>query len=159
VLKLKKARRQDCLFIFNTFNLSIKEGISKTKENISYKNHKRWFLNILKNNKIFLFLLLRKNKKIGYIKFNQYSRKSVIVSIILSPYFRGKGIASVLLQKSIKKISQKYNFKIFYAEILKKNKASEMFFLRNNFKKIKIKSNSHKRIIQNQNLLYVFKIT
>lgn len=159
MLKLKKAGSQDCLFLFNTFNLSIKEGVSNTKEKISYKNHKIWFFNTLKNNKIFLFLLLKKNKKIGYIKFNKYSRKSVIISIILSPNFRGKGIASVLLQKSIKKISQKFNVKIFYAEILKKNKKSEMFFLRNNFKKIKIKNNSYKRLIQRKNLLYVYKIT
>lgn len=158
-LKLKRAQKKDCLFIFNAFNLGVKAGVFKTKKVISYKEHKAWFLNVLKNKEIILFLCFRKNKKIGYIKFNKCLKKSAKVSIILSPNFRRRGVASIFLKKSIKIISHKENVEVLYAEILKKNIASKNFFLKNNFENIKIRNKAINKIFNNKNFLYTFKIS
>ncbi len=122
------------------FNLSFSKNIYslqnkfyrkyyRNKETFSYKVHKKYIEEILKNPKIQLLVIKNKKNFVGYIKIEIKNKKS-LVSIAIKKEFQGKNIASMMLKYLVKS-----NYFIYspFAEINENNKSSLFAFKKAGF--------------------------
>lgn len=144
-ISIKKVNKKDIRFLFNSYNTAVKNKFFFSKKKISYDNHKKWFFKTIKTNKIKIFILKKKNLKIGYIKFDLISSNAALISIFVKKNYNNKSYASYLLNKSMLIMSKKTGIKFFYAIVLKKNTISQNFFLKNKFKLFNKKMNFLKK--------------
>mgnify|MGYP006087550013 CR=1 FL=1 len=155
-VSIKVARLIDSEFLFNLFNRSIEEGFSITKKKINYASHKIWYKNRLKDKNTQVYIIYLNLDKIGYVRFEKFSKNKYKVSIANHPKFLGKGFGAICLKLAIKKFTlNKVNVKII-ALINKNNIPSIKIFIKNNFK---IKKKTPKLLIQkpvNNLLCYEF---
>tara|TARA_Y100001970_G_C14108963_1_gene789748 strand:+ start:786 stop:1271 length:486 start_codon:yes stop_codon:yes gene_type:complete len=157
-LNLRKVKKNDIKFIFNLYNYGVSKGFFLTRKKIDYNDHKKWFLNKYNSKKIYLYVCVSNNVKIGYVRFDLFNPKSSKVSIILKKKFQKKGIATHMLNRGSALSLRKFNLKHLYAEILIKNKKSIEFFQRNGFKLIKYKQ-KFKKLFNKKNYIYYKNIT
>ena len=126
-IKLVKSKLEDSKFLYNLRNSFEIRTVSKNKKKISLKDHRKWFSYINKS-KNFLFIIIYKSKKIGYIR-TKKEKKNYFVSIGLLKKFTSKGIG----KKSLLKFEKKTKIKNFFAHVLKKNVQSLYFFFSCNY--------------------------
>lgn len=150
---IKIADSSDIKFLFNLYNQGILGGYFKKKKEISYDHHKSWFSEALKSNNLKNYILLYKSNKIGYIRLQLIGRRSVTISIIIKKKYRKLGLGSYYLDRSLKK-AKKLNIKKIYAEVLKNNNHSKLFFEKNNFKKINF-SKKFQFLFNKNNYIYL----
>lgn len=74
--------------------LTIKTSISQRP--VSKQDHSSWFAEIIKMDKCPLLIALKKNKKIGMVRFDSHD-DHFIVSINVNPEFRGNRLGSDIL--------------------------------------------------------------
>jgi len=115
-----------------------------------------WFIESLKLNNIKTYILYFRKLKVGYIRINIFKKNSVFISIIIKKKYRKSGFGSFYLNKVIKTI-KKLDITEAYAEILKNNLSSKLFFISNDFKKIILKKKL-KYFFNNNNHVYFKKI-
>ena len=138
-ITLKKVKLLDIKIIYNLFNEAVEDNFFKTKKKITFEDHKKWFLTNYKSSKTKILLCILNSRKIGYIKFNIIGLNSAKASIILSKKFRKKKLGTEFLRKGSKICYNKFGVSSIYAEVLKKNKHSKYFFLKNGYKMVKFK--------------------
>ena len=153
---IKIATTSDIKFLFFLYNQGVSDGNFKRKKKIKYSDHKSWFVKSLKLNNIKTFILYYEKFKIGYIRTSFFKKKSAIISIIIETKYRKFGLGSYYLNKTIKTI-KKFNINKAYAEVLKNNLSSNIFFTKNNFKKINYKK-EFKYFFNKKNCIYFKKI-
>jgi len=156
-ITLKKVTLLDIKIIHNLFNEAVENNFFITKKKINFKEHKEWFLKNYKSLNTKILLCFLNNKKVGYIKFDIISSISAKVSIVLSKKFRKNKIGSEILSKGTKICYKKFAIKSIYAEVLKKNKFSKYFFLKNGYKLINIKK-KFKNEFNKKNLIFINKL-
>jgi|TARA_B100001964_G_scaffold16379_1_gene16952 RimJ/RimL family protein N-acetyltransferase len=110
--KLLNFDKKDIWFLFKLKNDkdNIKNSINSKR--ITKKQHKIWFFRKLKSRNDKIFIIKKKNKKIGYIRFDK--KKSFYeVSIALIKKFRGKKLSTKFLLEAENNIeSSKFTAKI-----------------------------------------------
>lgn len=153
---IKIAKISDIKFLFFLYNKGVSDGNFKRKKKVKYSDHKSWFSQSLKLNNIKTFILHYNKLKVGYVRVNFFKKKSVYISIILKKKFRKFGFGSYYLNKVIK-IIKKFNVNQAYAEVLKNNFSSKLFFTNNGFRKIKYR-NEFKFFFNKNNCIYFKKI-
>ena len=154
-LKFYKAKKRDSKFLFNLYNSGVQKGFTNRKKKISFDHHKIWLNNILFEKKNLIFICMKRNVKIGYIRYNKLAKNISSISIIFKESFRKNKISSYFLQKTLIYIKKHTKIKKIYAEVLKSNKRSQKFFTNNNFfleKKSKFMNSNFDK----KNLVYYF---
>ena len=143
VISVSLAKIEDAKLLLKIYNASVKGGYVNTKYLIVYKDHIEWFKRKLKSNsKIYIGKNYIK-KKFGYVRFDQVKSSIFEVSIGNLPSFYGKGLGSLMLEKSIKKFKKKYKPKKIISVVKKFNVRSVNCFLKNKFVKIKFNKKRH----------------
>ena len=153
---IRIAKTSDIKFLFFSYNQGISEGKFKRKKKIKYSDHKTWFFKNLKLNNNKTYILQYNDIKIGYIRLNFFKKTYASISILIKKKYRKLGFASYYLNNVIK-IIKKMNITQIYAEILKNNFSSKLFFNSNGFKKIKYK-HDFKYFFNKINCIYLKKI-
>lgn len=92
---------KDCSEIHEWRNDMVTRQMSLNSEIINYENHKAWFYDMLRSNTHVGLVGEINSKKIGIVHFKEQNEQ-VFVSINLNPSFRGVGLSSELLAKSLK---------------------------------------------------------
>ena len=131
--KFFKAKKKDTRFLFNLYNSGVLKGFFKNKKKINFRDHKIWLNKVFSENKILIFICIKKNIKVGYIKYDKINKNSSSISIIFKENFRKNYISSYFLQKTLSHLRKHYEIVKVYAEVLKSNKRSQKFFVNNNF--------------------------
>lgn len=126
---LRLANLKDARFIFNLFNENVEKKKFFSKKKVSFSDHKLWFKNKLKEKMLFICSY---KYRIGYIRFDYLSKKSLSVSIAIKDKFKKKGYAKIILKKTLSK--NKINKKDIYAFVRSNNIPSKKFFLSCGFK-------------------------
>ena len=139
------------------YNTSIIEKYSKTKNIISYEEHKLWFLKNLNSKDNKLYILYYNKYKIGYIRITIFGSSSCYISIYLKKKERLKNLGSIYLNCILKIAKNKFKINKVFAEVLKKNILSKFFFTKNQFKLIKY-SNRFKSVFNRDNYILLKKI-
>jgi len=156
-LILKKAKIKDMRFMFNLYNYAVVNNFFNSKKKINYEDHKNWYLDSYKSKSIKIFICFLNKIRVGYIKFDIIDKTASKVSIISKKKYQKQGIASFMLTNGsiINSKISKTNY--LYAEVKKKNKISQKFFLKNKFKLIKY-IKKFNLIFSSNNNLYLKKL-
>ncbi len=142
-ISVSLAKNLDAKLLLRIHNSAIKRGFFSSKKLIPYKDHILWFKKKLKSNSKIYVGKVSNKKKFGYVRFDEVSRNIFEVSIANLPSFYGKGLGSLLLQKSINKFKTNYKSKNITSIVKKKNTRSLKCFLKNAFVKVKFNKNKH----------------
>ena len=126
---LLKAKKNDCKSIYYIRNEKSIRYNSKNKDIINFRDHKKWFYNNYKIKNNYFFICKLNKSLVGYVR---YTKKSFyfIVSIAIKKNYRNLGLASFLIQKSEKLLS---NSKLIISEVRNTNKKSIKMFLNNGY--------------------------
>jgi len=130
-LEIRKVNKKDVELLFNWSNDSLVRAQSFNTSKISYKEHVSWF-----DKKIVdassLLLIIEKNKEpLGIVRFD-IKDKHAVIGISVDENHRGKGLAFLFLELSIKKYFKENKYPIL-ASIKKTNTASIKAFKRAGF--------------------------
>jgi len=142
--KIIKAEKKDIERIWEIRNYSSVRGKSGNSKIIGLKDHRKWFYGKYSENKNnFCFVLVERNKVIGYCRFDYDEEDSgYVLSIAIDPENQSRGLGSRLLEKSLGAL-QKIKRGSVLAEVKKDNDASNKLFERNGFKKRKEDENNY----------------
>ena len=155
-INLKKVVITDIKFIFNLYNQGIIENFFLRKKIVKFYEHKKWFISNYKSSIIKIWVVFFNKKKVGYVKFSIISSRSAKVSIIINKKFRNRNIGSKILNTSYSLLNKNTQINTIYAEVLKKNINSKVFFIKNGFKLTKLKK--FKNEFEKKNLIFNKKI-
>jgi len=135
---IRKALYSDIDNLYTLANDPVVRNLSFNTEIISYKEHKLWFINTLKENKRYLYIFEEESGNfIGQINFLKTGNKNFIISISIKKEYRGRGLGHLLLNKAIKRIRiDDYEVKKIIAYIKKENIVSKKIFERAGFELI-----------------------
>ena len=132
IVSFRKAEEKDLKTLFNWSNDSLVRKNSFNSDPILLQDHKKWYLEKIKNkNTLFLIALVNKEPA-GVVRFEIGGKKTGI-GILIDKSYRGQGMASVFLRKSSKLYFSKYKLPIF-AYIKDNNLASLRSFRRAGYK-------------------------
>ncbi len=95
-IKIRKATYDDVEFLFNLANDSITRQNSFNSAPIKWHEHTTWLKDNLNNPSRYIYIFESNNKKIGTV--NLKKDTEVIISVTVSPEFRGLGIASQIIK-------------------------------------------------------------
>lgn len=146
-LVIKKANINyiDDIYILSNDPEVRKQSFNSKK--ISYHQHKKWFLNQLKNQNNLILIAESQYGFIGQIRFS-IEDQTAIISISIINKYRGFGIGQTILDKSLKILyDSKPEIRYIKAYVKASNPQSKTFFLKSDFKFIT------KRKIRNHNAL------
>jgi UDP-2,4-diacetamido-2,4,6-trideoxy-beta-L-altropyranose hydrolase len=128
---IRKARLADMENVFLLSNDPVVRKQSIHPHPIPWEEHTTWFPRKIKDPDYFFYIVYDKqNKFIGQVRY-EVQGESSIVSISISPDFRGKGLAVPLLkQTAVKFFKKKSAVRQILAYIKPENSASSHSFLK-----------------------------
>lgn len=131
MLVLRKVEVKDIKTLFDWANDPVTRRNSLRAEEISWSEHEKWFHSYaLEDNKNLYLIGLEDNNPVGFIRFEY--REEWIVSIVISPIHRGKGVGSRLLKEGIRYFERIYTAPLL-AHIKSSNYGSIKVFEKNLF--------------------------
>ena len=143
LVSVSLAKIEDAKLLLKIHNASVKGGFFSLKNLVVYRDHIEWFKKKLKSNSKIYIGKNSSKKKFGYVRFDEVKSNIFEVSLGNLPSFYGKGLGSLMLEKSIKKFKKNYKSKKITAIVKKFNVRSEKCFLKNNFIKVKFDKKKH----------------
>lgn len=130
---LRIAAPEDCKDILLWRNDIFTRQMSLSSDVINEEEHFKWFSKMLSDEDHCAIIGEKNAKKFGVVFFQEQSGE-VLVSINLAPKFRGKGLSSRLLSKSIHwYLRSRREIKYFTAKIKDANHGSIRIFTQNGF--------------------------
>ncbi len=142
-VSISLAKIKDANLLLKIHNASVKNGYFYSKNLVDYKEHIIWLKKKLKSNsKIYIGKNSAMNK-FGYVRFDEIQRNIFEVSLGNLPSFYGKGLGSLMLEKSIKKFKRNNKTKKIISVSKKFNIRSVKCFLKNGFVKVKFDKKKH----------------
>lgn len=131
LIRLRLANITDLRFVFNLYNENIKDKKTFSRKKVLFTEHKKWFLNKIK---LKMFFICIYKKKVGYIRYDNLSKRKLSISIAIKKDYKRKGFGRIMFEKSFKKKKIK-KFKIV-AMVKQNNLPSIKFFKKLGFLKI-----------------------
>ncbi len=138
-ITIQKCTLKDANCILKIFNESVSNGLTETKTKIQLDDHVKWLKKKLFSKKDIIYISKINKITVGYLRFDNIYRNKCEISIAFKKKYIGKGFGSILLKRSIKKLTKLKKIKIIKSKVKKKNINSINFFLKNNFLEIKTK--------------------
>ena len=132
---IRKLEISDLLDIWRWRNNKLTRKYARNNKYIGFNEHKEWFHKALTDNEILIYVGVNKKTKgkLGIIRYNLFNdHKAAEVNINIRPICRNKGIALILLKKTISIFLVKFQIPIL-AEVKKNNLASLKLFNRAGF--------------------------
>lgn len=125
---------QDSQMVFDLANDPLTRANSFVSKEISWEDHCEWFNHRLqKVHCPFYIAYDLNNDVVGLVRFDEKRFGEYIMTINLTPEFRGKGLGCVLIKEALIKFRQDFNFDQISAVVKKSNAASIKSFLNAGF--------------------------
>ncbi len=128
-VRISKVTAKDVLEVYKLSNQPSVRSASFSQDKIDLEGHKRWFENKLKDNNAIMLKASISGKLAGQARLD-INGKTALVGISTSEDFRGKGVASKLLQAIIRKARNR-GIETIDALIKSNNRASIGLFEKN----------------------------
>jgi RimJ/RimL family protein N-acetyltransferase len=137
-LIIRTARIEDSVTLFEWRNDPVTRNSSLNTSIIDWTDHKKWFLDVLNNPNIDIFIAEESTgvpPQLGMCRFNiSDDAASAEVSINLNPEYRGKGLAQEILHASVEFFKGQHpTICRLTATIRAENQPSMKIFLAENF--------------------------
>ena len=130
---IRQISDEDCRDIHEWRNDITTRQMSLNGDTVDYEHHRSWFSKVLSSDEHVGLVGETNYEKIGIVHFREHE-KQTFVSINLNPIFRGKGLSSTFLAKSLDfYLIKHFHITHFLAEIKCDNIKSERIFKNNNF--------------------------
>ncbi|MFH1310754.1 MAG: bifunctional UDP-2,4-diacetamido-2,4,6-trideoxy-beta-L-altropyranose hydrolase/GNAT family N-acetyltransferase [Candidatus Omnitrophota bacterium] len=128
-VEVRAANIRDCKDLYLWRNHPTARRWSFSTENIRYNDHKKWMQEIMKSEKIKIYILESpNNEKIGQVRFEEKST-TALISVNLNPEYYGKKLGSKVIQKATEKFfEEKLLISEVCAEMFEENVASVKAF-------------------------------
>ncbi|MFD1992648.1 GNAT family N-acetyltransferase [Paenibacillus nicotianae] len=123
---------EDIWLLYNWSNDPLSRQMSFSSEPILKEEHEKWFAHVMENPNIVLLIAEVNNEPIGFVRFN-ISNDEAVISIAINRSQRGKGLAVLMINESIKYIKKIKYIEHIYAYIKEENAPSIRTFLKANF--------------------------
>ena len=143
LVSISLAKIGDAKLLLKIHNCNVKAGFFNSKDLASYKDHIEWYKKKLKSNSVIYVGKNSNKKKFGYVRFDEVKKNIFEVSLGNLPNFYGKGLGSLMLEKSVKKFRKNYKQKKIISVVKKFNERSIKSFLKNTFIKVKFDKKKH----------------
>ena len=98
-ITLRPANQKDIMQIFNLANDTLVRQYSFKTKIIKLTDHKKWFLEKLKDKNSLILIAEKDNQFVGQVRFDFGDEN--IIGVSICPMFRGKGIGSKLIIEGI----------------------------------------------------------
>lgn len=129
-INIIKATKKHSKLIWIWRNDPITRNNFVNSKNISWEDHKAWYEEALNSNDKKIYIGEQEKRLIGVVRFDKCKNKHDLsfISINIAPSERGRGIATILLPKSIKQFFLDSEIKKLQAEVKTVNKPSNKLF-------------------------------
>lgn len=132
------AKESDVIDLFELANDFVVRQNSFNEEKIELENHKKWFLGKLRDTNCYFYIIRENADFVGFIRFDLEKAKEkkdqFIVGIGIVEKYRGKGLASKIINDAnLQLLDSRKNAKII-AHIKENNPSSLKAFLKANYK-------------------------
>lgn len=131
-VKLRSATINDLDLIFSWQSIPQVRQYFRNPDPITYSEHCQWFNKAITDINYHFYIIADNNSAVGMIRLDQKTNSELEISILISPDFQGKNLAS----KALTKIIKQYQDKIFYAYVDINNAASHKLFNKAKFTKV-----------------------
>ena len=121
MLKCRPATLGDMMLYFEWTNDAEVRNQSFNSMIVDINTHETWFLQKLMDNKCTMLLFEDDDVPIGQVRFQKGDDNIAIVGITVDKKFRGKGLATTMLQIASEKYLEENNDQIIHAFIKKGN--------------------------------------
>ena len=126
---LRDAQMQDSLLVLELRNASDVRGFATSTEEIQVSVHETWFEKRISNQIRNPFWIIEfKKMDVGYIRFDEVSRKTFEVSIAISSSYRGNGLGKTALMQGLEKLKEMSGVSNVIARIHVDNLVSKITF-------------------------------
>ncbi|WP_158846523.1 UDP-2,4-diacetamido-2,4,6-trideoxy-beta-L-altropyranose hydrolase [Algibacter sp. L1A34] len=125
-ISFRKAKQEDLMQVYSWSNDAFVRKNSYDSKPIELKNHKKWYLNKIKDSNTLFLLPLINNKPAGVVRYD-ITETHAIVGVLVSKDYRGQKLASQILINSAKLYFKNNSIPIL-AYIKKENTASVKSF-------------------------------
>ena len=98
LINIRSVNKIDIKFLYSLQKIKDIRKFSYNNSTIKYSHHKKWFLEMFKNNNHLMFIIEYDNIKCGYIGLRYIKKKNYNVSILINPKFQNIGIATKVLE-------------------------------------------------------------
>ncbi|GEK91025.1 bifunctional UDP-2,4-diacetamido-2,4,6-trideoxy-beta-L-altropyranose hydrolase/GNAT family N-acetyltransferase [Alkalibacterium kapii] len=131
---IREAKLSDIENVYNLSNQDYVRRHSINKEKIAWKDHIKWFEGVISDPDVVFYIVTNKNNDfLGQVRYSLEGINATI-SISLSKKIQAQGLASFILEESIKKLfNEKKNIKMITAFVSVNNVASIKIFEKVNF--------------------------
>jgi RimJ/RimL family protein N-acetyltransferase len=138
-MKLRRAKIEDALILYNWSNDLVTRSNSYNKNTISLEEHLNWF-NIKINNENCFFYMFEneQNSLIGAVRIEKTEQHKSIISITVAPEERGRGYASEMIIMATEDYKKNNPNDVIYAYIFTSNISSFKAFTNARYKILKI---------------------
>jgi RimJ/RimL family protein N-acetyltransferase len=133
-LSVRGATQEDREAIWLWWNDPVTRKMMKNNDPVPWSVHCQWFDQLLKDDSRVLCVGLANSEPFSAVRFDLKGPGIYEVSINLNPAFRGKGLATPILMKSIAFLQQKHSVGKLFATLKKVNAPSMRTFARAGFR-------------------------
>ena len=150
--KLRKVNKSDSDLLFKWTNDPEVRKWSFSSNKIKKNEHMKWLQNKIIDKNVLMWIFIFDQSPSGLVRFEKDKNKAILNYQIASE-FRGKGLASIMLDLAIKKIQKHWkNFDII-AYTMSGNLASNKSLLKSGFKPYGNNKNKKSFIYQAKNMV------
>ncbi len=96
-ISIRRATTHDIQRVFAWRNDPWIVSLSNSKRAVTWEEHKKWFLNVINNDKNLLLLIELDQEGIGTVRFDLENSQQATVTIYLLPSYVGRGIGTKVL--------------------------------------------------------------
>lgn len=132
-LSIREAIKSDCLTLLEWRNDPSVSMNSFNSDKINRAEHEAWFEEKLLNANSFIFIAELEGNECGMVRYDILEDNSAKVSIIVAPSYQGKGLGSLLLLESEKKLLVSSKVRLIKAEVKEDNIASQKIFIKSDY--------------------------
>jgi RimJ/RimL family protein N-acetyltransferase len=98
MIKFREANLDDISTYFIWVNDPLVRSISFITNNVTLREHKKWFKSKIKDENCLMLLFTVSNNPIGQVRFKKENGNHAVINISVSNEFRGKGYGSEILK-------------------------------------------------------------
>jgi RimJ/RimL family protein N-acetyltransferase len=103
-IRLRPIRDEDCNLVYRWINDPLTRSQSFHTDIISHDEHKKWFNTAIRDESVVYYLAVDSSDcPIGQVRFT-VKQEDAIISVLLDPKFRDKGLGSKLIRAATKKL-------------------------------------------------------
>lgn len=134
IVRLREVEYIDLNLTFKWATDSVIRKYALSQHEISFEEHKKWFLGKLQDDKCLFFIAEKSSNPIGSIRFDISESGEATISYLVDSQYHGLGYGKTILKKGLSKLNRSKKSNSVVGIVKKINKASSAIFQKLGFK-------------------------